>query len=110
MIFIITRGRCGRDRIVVGFTTPCAISPQHYYSCEFKSDLWRVYSIQHYMIKFVSNLRWFSPGSPVSSTNETESRDITEILLKMALNTIILNLISEFIIIIVIYICYADTL
>ena len=69
-----------------------------------------VYSIQHYVLKFVSDLRWFSPGPPVSSTNETESRDITEILLKMALNTIILSLISEFIIIIVIYICYADTL
>jgi hypothetical protein len=32
--------------------------------------------------------RWFSPGTPVSSTNKTERHDITEILLKMALNTI----------------------
>ena len=32
--------------------------------------------------------RWFSPGSPVSSTNTTDSHDITEILLKVALNTI----------------------
>ena len=31
---------------------------------------------------------WFSPGTPVSSTNKTESQDITEILLKVALNTI----------------------
>ena len=30
----------------------------------------------------------FSPGSPVSSTNKTDSHDITEILLKVALNTI----------------------
>jgi hypothetical protein len=31
---------------------------------------------------------WFSPGPPVSSTNKTERHDITEILLKVALNTI----------------------
>jgi hypothetical protein len=33
--------------------------------------------------------RWFSPGTPVSSTNKTDCHDITtEILLKVALNTI----------------------
>ena len=32
--------------------------------------------------------RWFSPNTPVSSTNKTDRRDITEILLKVALNTI----------------------
>ena len=32
--------------------------------------------------------RWFSPDSPVSSTNKTDRHDITEILLKVALNTI----------------------
>ena len=40
---------------------------------------------------FVSDLRrgwWFSPGTPVSSTNKTIRHDITEILLKVALNTI----------------------
>ena len=31
-----------------------------------------VYSIQHYMIKFVSDLRWFYLGNPVSSTNKTD--------------------------------------
>ena len=52
-----------------------------------------VYSIQHYVIKFVSDMhatgRWFS--DPVFSTNKTDRHDITEILLKVALNTIILN-------------------
>ena len=32
--------------------------------------------------------RWFSSGTPVSSTNKTDRHDITEILLKVALNTI----------------------
>jgi hypothetical protein len=33
---------------------------------------------------------WFSPRTPVSYTNKTDRHDITEILLKVALNTIIL--------------------
>jgi hypothetical protein len=43
------------------------------------------------MIKFVSDLcqvGGFSPGTLVSSTNKTDRHDITEILLKVALNTI----------------------
>ena len=31
---------------------------------------------------------WFSPGTPVSSTNKADHDDIAEILLKVALNTI----------------------
>ena len=31
---------------------------------------------------------WFSAGTPVSSTNKTDCHNITEILLKVALNTI----------------------
>jgi hypothetical protein len=34
--------------------------------------------------------QWFSSGTPVSSTNETDHHDIAEILLKVGLNTIIL--------------------
>jgi hypothetical protein len=32
--------------------------------------------------------RWLSLGTPVSSTNKTDLHDITEILLKVAFNTI----------------------
>ena len=35
----------------------CAISAYHNYRCEFKSRSGKVYSIQHYVIKFVSDLR-----------------------------------------------------
>ena len=35
--------------------------------------------------------RWFPPDTPVSSTNKTDRHDITEILLKVALNTITLT-------------------
>jgi len=47
----MNKGRRGRDHMVVGFTTTCAISmssnPIH----------GEVNSIQHYMIKIVSDLR-----------------------------------------------------
>ena len=42
--------------------------------------------------------RWFSLGTPVSSTNKTDRHDITEILLKVALNTITLTLWSFYLI------------
>jgi hypothetical protein len=47
-----------------------------------------VYSIQHYVIKFVSDFRWFSPWYYSSSTKKTYHHDIAEILLKVALNII----------------------
>jgi hypothetical protein len=47
--------------------------------------------VQHYVIKFFSDLRQasgFPPGPPVSSTSKTDRHDITDILLKVALNNI----------------------
>ena len=46
-------------------------------------------------IKFDSYFRQvggFFPGTPVSSTNKTDHHEVTEILLKVALKTINLNL------------------
>ena len=72
------RVRRGRDRMVVGFTTKVARSnPVH----------GEVYSIQHYVIKFVSDVRQVCDLLLVSSTKKTDRHDITEILLKVALHT-----------------------
>ena len=52
-----------------------------------------VYSIQHYMIKFVSDLQQvggFLQALWHSSINKTDCHDIIEILLNVALNTITL--------------------
>ena len=79
----------GTDRMIVGFTTTCAISAYHHWCREFESRSGR--GVRHYVIKFSQWLatdRWFSLGPPVSSTNKTDGHDITEILLKVALNTI----------------------
>jgi hypothetical protein len=43
------RGRRGRDRMVVGFITTCAINVYHNYPCEFNFRSGEVYSIQHYV-------------------------------------------------------------
>ena len=89
----IQSGCSGRDRMVAGFTTTCAIIVYHHWSCEFKPrSWWGVLNI----ILFDKACQWlatslrFSPGSctMVSSTNKIDRHDITEILLKVALNTI----------------------
>ena len=46
-----SRGRCGRDRMVVEFTTSSAISVYRYYSWELKYCSGEVYSIQHHRDK-----------------------------------------------------------
>ena len=95
-------GRRGRDRMVVGYTTTHAMSAYHHRCCEFESLSGR--DVQHYSVKsryqwhqtslcdkvcqWLATGRWFSPGPPVSSTNKTDHHDITEILLKVVLNTI----------------------
>ena len=50
-----------------------------------------VFTIHHYVIKFVSDLQQvggFLRFSPVFSTDKTDNYDISEILLKVALNPI----------------------
>ena len=47
--------RRGRDRMVVGFTTTYSISAYHHWCCGFESRSGR--GVQHYLIKFVSDLR-----------------------------------------------------
>jgi hypothetical protein len=47
-------------------------------------------AMQHYVIKFVSDLRQvggFLTGTPISSTSKSDRHDIHEILLKVALST-----------------------
>jgi hypothetical protein len=60
-------GRRGRYRMVYRFTTTYAISVYNHYRFELKSAHGQVYSMQHYVIKFVSDLQqvdgvlWFHP-------------------------------------------------
>ena len=47
--------RHGRHHIVGEFTSIYAISAYHHIRCEFEPRSGEVYSIQHYVIKFVSD-------------------------------------------------------
>jgi hypothetical protein len=54
-----------------------------------------MYSIHHYVIKFISDfrqVRGFVLGTLLSSTNKTDLHDMTKTLLKVALYPITLNL------------------
>ena len=80
--------RGGRGRMVVGFITTYAISSYHHWRCEFKSCFRRGVldtPLFDQVCLWLWTGWWFSP---VSSTNKTDRHDITEILLKVALNII----------------------
>ena len=71
------RSRSGLDRMVVGFTTTYAINTYVHKSSEVEPCSGEVYSIQHYVIKFVSDLRpvccflqvlWFLPPIKLTAT------------------------------------------
>ena len=93
-IYCLIRGRCGRDCIhgswIYNYLCNRCLTPLM---------LWVRISIRARCTQlcdkvcqwFVAGL-WFSPGTPVSSTNKTDCHDITEILFKVALNTTTLTL------------------
>ena len=78
------RGRHGHDCMVGGFTTTYSISAYHHW-CSIRA---RCTTLCDKVCQWLTTGRWFSPGPPVSSTNKTDCHDITEILLKVQLNTI----------------------
>jgi hypothetical protein len=95
MSLFTIRGRRSSDRLVVGFKTTCAISVYHRYSCEFESRSWWGVidtTLCEKVWQWLATGRWIYPSTSVSSTNKTDHHDITEILLKVALNTITLTL------------------
>ena len=47
-----------------------------------------MFRIQQNSCQWLVTGRWFSPGTLISSTNKTDRHDITDILLKVTLNTI----------------------
>ena len=84
-------GRCGHDRMVVGFITTYAISAYRHECCEFEYRWWRDVlntTLCYKVCQWLATGQWFSPGTPVSPTNKTDRHDIAEILLKVALNII----------------------
>ena len=94
-------GGCrGCDRMIVWFTTTSAISAYHQVRTLWvrippRRDV-HYTTLSDKVCQLLSAGRWFSPGTPVSSTNTTDLHDITEILLTVALNTITLIINGKF--------------
>ena len=96
-----TRDCRGRDRIVVGFTTTSyaiSVYPTNVMSSNPAQARCTRTTLCDKVCQWLAASRWFSPGTPVSSTNKTDRHDITEILLKVAFNTITLYYIYIYII------------
>ena len=72
------RGRRSRDRMVVGFTIPYAIttSTMSLNPAQLVSDL-----------RLFCGFMWFSLGTLVFPTNKIDRHDISEILLKVVLKS-----------------------
>jgi hypothetical protein len=77
--------------MVVRFTTTYAISAYYNLICEFESCSW--WGILHTILcdKLLQQVGGFLLSIPISSTNKTDHQDITEISLKVVLNTITLT-------------------
>ena len=54
----------------------------------YKKGCTRLAAASDKVYQLLAHDRWFSPGTPASSTTKTGRHDIAEILLKVALNTI----------------------
>jgi hypothetical protein len=56
--------------------------------CKLQKGCTRLAAASDKVYQLLVHGRWFSPGTPASSTTKTGCHDIADILLKVALNTI----------------------
>ena len=98
IIYTENRGHLELHRMVVWFTTTCTCIQIMCNQCLSPLRLLVRISIRtrcttlcDKVCQWLVTGLWFSPGTPVSSTNKTDLHDITEILLKVALNNIKTN-------------------
>ena len=77
------RGHHGPDQLVLCKSVPIITD-----FVNSNLDQGEVYNIMWYICLWLATGCWFFPGHPVSSTNKTDRHEITEIFLKVVLNTI----------------------
>ena len=59
----------------------------HAQLCKLQKGCTRLAAASDKVYQLLVRGRWFSPGTPASSTTKTGRHDIAEILLKVAVNT-----------------------
>jgi hypothetical protein len=72
----------GHEHTLFRYTSSYAIGVHHRKAVSSIPTQDKLHSIQHYVIKVCQWLvegQWFSPGTPVSSTNKTDHHDIAEL-------------------------------
>ena len=102
--------RGSRGRMVVGFTTTYAISVYHQQKCEFESHSWRGVLdtiLCEKVCQWLVGCWWFSLCTRISSTNKSDRHDRDEILLTVALNTVLYPPWLKFFLILQIYLQYS---
>jgi len=86
--------------MVVEWTITSAISTYHYLRCEFEFRSCRGVldaTLCDKVCQWLVTGRWISPDIPLSIANHTDRHELTEILLKVMLNTIAITLLYFFI-------------
>ena len=86
--FIHMGGCRGRDRMVV-WCNQCLSPPKLWVWTLFMARCTRyIFLLCDNVFQWLVTCRWFSPGTLLSSTDKTDCHVITEILLKVAINTL----------------------
>ena len=89
--FIHMGGCRGRVRLVV-WCNRCLSPPKLWVWTLFMARCTRyIFLLCDKVFQWLATCWWFSPGTPLSSTNKTDRHDVTEILLKVAINTLTLT-------------------
>jgi hypothetical protein len=87
---IHTKKRFHRRRFLHISQSEIIIGPSSHVECSWRGILDT--TIGDKVCPWLAAGQWFSPGTLVSSTNKTDCHDITEILLKVVINTINLTI------------------
>jgi hypothetical protein len=79
--------QCGIYNNMCSYLFPirCGFTP---YFVNYNKGCTRLAAASYKVYRLLAHGRWFSPGTPASSTTKTGRHDIAEILLKVALSTI----------------------
>ena len=87
IFFYLTHTETVKNECVKTFLDTFFWVPSMKKICKLQKGCTRLAAASDKVYQLLAQGRWFSPGTPASSTTKTGRHDIAEILLKVALNT-----------------------